>query len=599
MTRGTLSIAALCTLPMIALAAPQQTRDASPSGRVTAGTARIAGRVVTTESTPQPVRRVIVTVTGAELPGGRTAITDAEGRFDFERLPAGRFMLSGTRRAYLPAAYGASRPGRAGVPLQVAEGQQHTDVVLAMPRGAVITGLLRDADGGPAAGIDVAALRIPLPGAGPMLVMTRSATTDDRGVYRLYGLMPGDYLVSSMIRFGARASDVVALSTSQVDAAFAELQRPRGAPSLPSGAASPARAGSYAYTPVFYPGTASADHATAVTIGIGEERGGIDFIVRLMRMSTIEGVLIDGGIPAAPLIINPLGLQMPSLSGSAPTYSSKATPTGRSFTYTNVIPGRYTITAQSSASGVAWARTEVEVQGDDLSGITLLLQPALRLTGRLAFDGSTLAPPPDPRAVELRVLPVNGVGTASVGYTRLGSAVIPPARVERDGRFEVSGLLPDVYRLAATVPGPVGWWLRSAIVNGVDVLDHRLQVGASGDMTGAVLTFSDRHTSLSGTIVSAAGQPAPAYFIAVFPADRAMWGPQARRIQSARTATDGTWIVRGLPPGDYLVAALSDLAPEDLIDPSFLASLAPEAVRLTLAEGEQKTQHFRIGTGGN
>jgi hypothetical protein len=140
-----------------------------------------------------------------------------------------------------------------------------------------------------------------------------------------------------------------------------------------------------------------------------------------------------------------------------------------------------------------------------------------------------------------------------------------------------------------------GWWLRSAIVNGVDVMDRLLEVAPAGNVEGAVLTFSDRQTTLSGVIETAEGKPAPAYFIAVFPTDRSLWRPQARRIESARAGTDGSWIVRGLPAGEYFVAALSDLAAGDLSDLKFLGELVPVSVKVTLGEGEQKTQGLRIG----
>jgi hypothetical protein len=605
MTRvGTLVVAmwlGLCAATDTA-AAPQ-TRDAAASmpAPAQAGTARIAGRVTTAGTSPQPVRRAIITLTGAELPGGRTAISDADGRFLFERLPAGRFMLTGTKRAYLPGAYGATRPGRAGVPLQVSAGDQRVDADFTLAPGAAITGALRDPSGEPVAGIEVAAFRFPAPGAGNMLVAARSATTDDRGVYRLFGLMPGEYVVSSVVRIFTPASDLSAFSSAQIDEMIADLER-RAAPGAPGTtgrtgfATKPA--GTYAYAPVFYPGVPSPDGAAKVVVAIGEERTSVDFTIQLTRMATIEGELIDRGTPSTPLIINPIGVQLPPFTGSAPVFWSETTPTGRSFKYTNVLPGRYRITAQSQATGVAWARAEVEVAAADLTGLTLTMRPTLQMSGRMVFDGATVARPADLGTIGLRLASVHGSGTSTHGgYTRMGNAVIPPARVEPDGQFQIGGILPDSYRFLATVPGTTGWWLRSAIVNGVDVLDHPLDVSEASDLSNVVLTFSDRRTRLSGRITTTTGQPAPAYFIAVFPVDRALWRPQARRIQFARTATDGTWIIDGLPAGDYLLAALSDLTAEDLLDPAFLADLLPGAAKLAIAEGEKKTQDLQINPG--
>ena len=76
------------------------------------GTASISGVVLasTGSASPRPARRAIVTLAGAELPAGRSAITDDEGRFVLDGLPAGRFTLTATKPAYLPAAYGADVP---------------------------------------------------------------------------------------------------------------------------------------------------------------------------------------------------------------------------------------------------------------------------------------------------------------------------------------------------------------------------------------------------------------------------------------------------------------------------------------------------------
>jgi hypothetical protein len=173
----------------------------------------------------------------------------------------------------------------------------------------------------------------------------------------------------------------------------------------------------------------------------------------------------------------------------------------------------------------------------------------------------------------------------------MGNFPVPPATAASDGTFALDGIVPDAYRLTATAPG--GWWLRSAMVGGRDVLDHPLEI--AGSISGAVLTFSDRQTTLSGRLLGQADQAEPAYFVAVFPADRALWQPGARRIQLARAGTDGTWTVRGLPAGDYLIAALTDVGEEDLLERSFLETLAGAAVRVSVADGEDKRQDLRIG----
>jgi hypothetical protein len=84
-------------------------------------------------------------------------------------------------------------------------------------------------------------------------------------------------------------------------------------------------------------------------------------------------------------------------------------------------------------------------------------------------------------------------------------------------------------------------------------------------------------------------------FIAAIPADRSLWQPASRRIRSTRSATDGRWAIRDLPPGDYLVGAFSDLGDDDLRDRAFLEALAAAAVRVTLGDGDSVRLDLRIG----
>jgi hypothetical protein len=79
-----------------------------------------------------------------------------------------------------------------------------------------------------------------------------------------------------------------------------------------------------------------------------------------------------------------------------------------------------------------------------------------------------------------------------------------------------------------------------------------------------------------------------------FAADRQFWTPQSRRIRQTRPASDGRFSIKGLPAGDYLLAALTDVERDEWFDPAFLAQLVPAAVRVTLSDGVVTTQNLRI-----
>jgi hypothetical protein len=65
-------------------------------------------------------------------------------------------------------------------------------------------------------------------------------------------------------------------------------------------------------------------------------------------------------------------------------------------------------------------------------------------------------------------------------------------------------------------------------------------------------------------------------------------------VASTRPATDGTFAIRNLPPGEYHLAALTDLDPAEWQTPAFLSQLAPVALKFTLADGQHIRQDLRV-----
>jgi hypothetical protein len=163
--------------------------------------------------------------------------------------------------------------------------------------------------------------------------------------------------------------------------------------------------------------------------------------------------------------------------------------------------------------------------------------------------------------------------------------------VDAQGRFTLTNVVPGKYRLDAQIGA--NWTLKSAVINGRDTLDFPADVGPNDKAGDAVLTFTDQTQEVTGTLQDAAGRPAPDFTIVVFPADKAFWSA-TRRIRTSRPGTDGRFVVRGLPAGEYRIAALVDLAPGEANDPAVLADLVPASVTFSLREGERKVQDLRM-----
>ena len=640
--RALASISVILTVTTVAVLRAQQTRDARV-GPEPAGTSLVTGVVVSDENPDRPISRAIVTLSGGGLTLTRTAITGVDGRFTFGNLPAGDFTIRATKGGYIPAPYGARRPGRPGTPLTVSDGQT-SDIRIRLPRGAAIAGIIRTAKGQPAPGVGVEIVPVPRVATNLRVnVVPQTAITDDRGAYRVYGLLPGDYLVAAIPpRPGFSASaglpgmemrpmgnnNLTARSSAEIDAIFRELQAgstamrdpigpaPPGSPRPP---ASPDAQPTYGFAPVYYPGTVLVGQASKVTIRQAEEREGIDIAVDLVRTTTVQGVVSNphGALPALGLSILAADARPNGAPIAAPVLSKSPGPDGQ-FEYTGLTPGRYVIWARSrdgapigpaitggrgsatpttsapGSSAQLWAMAEINASGEPISGVTLILQPTIAIAGQVRFDASSLERPENLASVRISLTsetaPFGGMGN----LTNFGGPPIPAAQVQPDGTFQLAGIVPGVYRLSATPPGAPGWWLRSAMLGERDLLDLPLEVGAAGDSRRVIVTFSDRPGEIAGSLRAPEGTPAPDYFVLVFPADRELWRPGSRRVHTTRPATNGMFSVRGLPGGDYVVGALTDMDASDVHDPAFLEQVAAASIKVSLKDGEQKRQDIQI-----
>src|SRR5438477_11813819 len=197
-------LAALVTLaaqrPHSAQASQQPPRDtATQRVHPTPSSGRIAGTVVTAD-TGKPVKRARVLATAVELPGGRAASTDEHGSYELNDLPPGRYSIAVSKSGFITLSYGQRRPMQAGTPLQLADGQQLKGIDFRLPRGGAIAGRIFDEDGDPIPGASVRVMRYQYQQGDRRLVQAGAGQTDDKGQYRVWGLMPGDYYVTATAR---------------------------------------------------------------------------------------------------------------------------------------------------------------------------------------------------------------------------------------------------------------------------------------------------------------------------------------------------------------------------------------------------------------
>lgn len=629
-------------------------RDATAQTAI--GTAVIAGMIVA-EGSGTPVRRARVTLSATELRGTRSTLTDNQGRFVFPGLPAGRFTMTASKAGFVDISYGAKRAGRPGTQIQLSEGQKLDRAVIALPRGAVITGVVVDENGDPAAGVQVRSYRYVMRTGERTLQQAGQDQTDDRGMYRIFQLQPGEYVISAIARTPV-VSDIRQVIASDMAVAVQQMGNSgtfAAAPLVAAGMAEApadlaervaqlqaqftsldAEAPPTSYAPVYYPGTTTASSAATITVGAGEERGNVDFQLQLVPTSRVGGLVVgpSGALPAGTqVVLSPADRGVASGLGFGAS-TARVGPDGR-FTFNNVTPGQYVIQARAALrdqtsnqaagggrlggpgpiSQVLWASAIVDVSPQNTPPDTVLtLQAGMTVSGNVVFESAVGGSGSTPAAVRVNLTP-----RGSQGFEL---AAAPPPVVSESGRFSIVGVVPGRYSISAAPAAGVqrgagpggrgegrggltaldqltsatsaGWTLKSAVTDGRDLLDFPIDIGANQNIQNLTLTFTQRTQELSGMIQDTTGRPTADFTIIVFPSDARYWQPQARRITAARPGTDGRFLFRGLPPGDYRLTAVTDVEPGEWYDPAFLTQLSTMSIPVSVAEGEKKVQDIRL-----
>lgn len=528
------------------------------------GSGVISGVVTTGETArPVPLRRAIVSLTGTGIIGPRKVATDDQGRFAIDGLPAGRFTLTAEKAGYLTTYVGSRRPGRPpSTPLVLTDGQRMTDLSIHVVPGAAIEGTLRDEQGRPIAAAQVSAWsQVVVDGQTQFVAATGRASrvlTDDRGSFRIWGLLPGTYVVEATGSSGTLS----------------------GAEYLTDDGAS---VRTVTRAVVYAPGVSRAQDATPITLAPGEERAGVDIVNPLSASSRLTLIVTsDTGRPLPNVSIGIASLATRRVSFSPGIVRPDAE--GR-FTLPGLSQGRYLFYGRSTPASpdepALWLRTEIEVGTADAEA-SLTLKHGQSVSGRIAAD------------VELSALASVTVALSPIVDISGTGISVNPVRPAADGSFEFANVAPGRYMLTTGLPG--SWKLSSAILEGKDTLDDAIEVAEGVDVRGLAVRISKDLTSISGLVTDALGRPSPEFSVVVFPADAELRRAAPRRTSGlVKIATDGRFRVEGLPPGDYLLAVIVDADPQQLNDRAFLEQVAAGAIQIRLAEGQKLVQDLKIG----
>jgi protocatechuate 3,4-dioxygenase beta subunit len=640
----------------LALGAAQQPAPAIGTGLVVgqvvdaASGAGVPGAVVTigtyAAAVPAAAQLVDMNLAPPSPQNPRRILTTESGRFLFRDLPAGRYELSASGPGYAASIYGQGRPSGPGQFIELGEGQKLGAVAVRLWKLGVISGTVVDELGEPVIGTTVRYLRRVIAGGKPRFTAVAaqgSATTDDRGMYRLAGLPPGDYAIGvifnpSTVPIAVVDANASALESGNPNAsdAYRRLQSSATSsvsasgfrvgdlalPQLTTGSLilpAPAANGRLmAWQTTFYPAAPAPSQATLVTVRAGEERTGINLQLRLVPAVRVSGRVTGPDGPGSFLgmtLVAPTGSDYQS-EGVAESASAISDANG-AFTFLGVPPGEYalkirmypravastsTITMTTAVMGAPtgggrgtsavppsampsepslWASVPITVGNTDLENVAVVLRHGVRVRGRVQFTGTRAQPPAD-QVQRMQITLQWAEGRTSAPLPAIGRAL-------PEGTFTTGGYAGNRYIIAvATLPA--GWSLKSAMWNGRDVSVEPMDLTDS-DITDVVLTFTDQVTELSGSVSGPKG-PDGAIEVIVFPADTLAWkdiGVATRRSRNLRVDRAGRFSTSGLPAGEYFVAAVASASIREWNDPRFLEQLMPGATRVMLGDGEKKS----------
>jgi protocatechuate 3,4-dioxygenase beta subunit len=383
-----------------------------------------------------------------------------------------------------------------------------------------------------------------------------SRKTDDRGRYRFGNLRPGRYFVMAS---RATASPVL----------------------VSDGAGRSHLAGA---VPSFYPGASTIHLASVISTEITTDVDAVDLQAAYAPIADVEVSVTT----AAP--INRIRARQVSLDGRMSGASFESRTGDGTITFAGVPAGHWLFTFEITLEMPGGAETfsarhETATDGAVRQSVSVTLEPPARISGTVVYEGggpaaNALRQPDRPSLVEVS-LSQPGVGVQGPRFT---TAPGP------GGAFALGGVLPGTYTIHAYHPG-TAWMLQSAMLNGRDLLDVPLELAPASEISGLVLTLGERATEVSGAVTDAAGRPLARAELAVVAADSRFHYPGSRRVRTLVTAADGTYVLRGLPPGEYRIGP----APRALTGAALLqVSLPNPAFALSLAAGERKVQNLVI-----
>jgi hypothetical protein len=513
----------------------------------------ISGRIMTESGQPLANALVYLRRTGPNK-SALIFTTDEDGRFSTENLQAGAYVITASASGYV-------MPNQTSGLLEPAVYQPGDSVNITMVKGGIITGKVLDARGEPMAGLNVRPIRVrDLDGKlARALAMSRERQTDDRGIYRLYGLEPGIYIIAA------------------------------GGSGQPRLGANP-----YEYdTPTYYPSGAR-DSAAEVRVAPGMETGGIDVRYRGERGYSIGGTVT--GLPAGSTLwvaLNYSGSNLP-LTAVTTTVSNE----NRSFAISGVPAGEYDLQIlgnNAAALTSAFALRHVAIKGTDVTDINMTLIPLGSIAGQIQFEPQKAVNQECKTSIK-RVLTAIPLKAVRDEQDRSEALQHPAFQIEghelsnESGEFVLSNLVSGLYRVESQLTGSDLYVKSITLESGaIDVARHGLKIKPGEQLKGVSIILTDGAAGLRGRVITKGNSPT-SIRLHLLPAEQA-YADEILRYAEAPVLADGTFQLKNLTPGRYWVIARSVL---DETDSPYVRPLAWDAKERAKLRSEAESANSQL-----
>ena len=488
---------------------PSKASTASISGRVTIDGKGIAGITVVAMTSSSPLDNRTV---------ARTT-TDDDGKYQLTGLAAGQFTIMPLAKAFVVGTSGAyKQPGQS---ITVAEGETITKIDFALVRGGVITGRITDTDGRPVIGERVNVVAEDTPDTGrPVTIFDGPRNrTDDRGIYRVYGLGPGNYRVSIGQVAAAGNVAIMGMSGSQ-------------------------------YTKTFYPGVTEEAKAKILEIGEGTEVTNIDIVaLKSGRGFSVSGRVVDAdsGQPVPNVFVAHASLNEGTQQLGGINFNGGQTDANGKFRLDNVQPGHYAAYMLATGEGTSSYsdQTPFDVSDGDVSGVEIKVHRGATISGVAVVENNF-----DPAVASL----LQTVSIFAFSKTKGGAPSFSRSQISGDGRFSFSGLAPG--KVQINVVGfpttPKGLTLVRTELDGIEQREG-IEVNAGANITGVRLVFAYGAGSIRGEVRAEGGTLPTDLKLQVLIRSASGGSRQFSGVVDAR----GHFVVENIPPGAYEMSVVT------------------------------------------